>query len=208
VLFYVRASKAAKIYLYTVVSGADSSVSRLWVTLSKVVRINLIVLSIGLTLRIKDSRPVVGFEVEFGVDINLYINALSGLLDRVCGDTSGSESSTNEPSNSRWAPRSNNLSSLQGELGSKDGVLDRVTTYLTERKRLVDRGAFVTEGVDGSFGVNGNADGKTSGNTRSGRSWGWKIINRDAWHVHKLGRVFGHGKSSGGGLIKKTKSVG
>jgi hypothetical protein len=207
VLFNEGASKAAKIYLYTVVSEADSPMGRLWVTFSKVVRINLIVLSIGLTLRIKDSGPVVGFKVEFGIDINLYIDALSRLLDGVCGDTSGSEGSTNKPSNSGWAPSSNNLTSLQGELGSKDGVLDGVTRYLSERKRLVDRGAFVTEGVDGSFGVNGNADGKTSGNTRSGRSWGWKIINRDAWHVHKLGGVFGHGQSSAGGLMKKTKSV-
>lgn len=207
VLFYSGGSKAAKFYLYTVVSEADSPMGRLWVTFSKVVRINLIVLSIGLSLGIKDAGPVVGFEVEFGVNIHLYINALSGLLDGVCGDTRGSEGSTNEPSNSGWAPSSNNLSSLQGELGSKDRVLNGVTIYLTERKRLVDRGAFVTKGVDGSLGVNGNADGKTTSNTRSGRSWGWKIVNRDAWHVHKLGGVFGHGKSSAGGLMKKTKSV-
>jgi hypothetical protein len=58
---------------------------------------------------------------------------------------------------------------------------------LTERKGLVDGRALITKSVDGSLGVDGNADSKTSGNTRSGRSRGRKVRSGDARNVLKLG---------------------
>lgn len=152
---------------------------------------NLVVLSVSLTLGIKHTGPVVGFEVGLGVDIDLDIDGSSSLLYWVCWNTDGGESTSDELSNSRWAPFSDNITSLQAELGSKDRVLDSsVIIDLSERKRLVDRRALVTKSVNGSLGVDSNADSKSSGNTRSGRSRGWKILCGDAWNVLKLGSEF------------------
>ena len=84
----------------------------------------LVVLAIGFTLGIQDSSPVVGFEVKLGVDINLDINVLSGLLYWVSRDSVRGESSSDELSDSRWAPGSNNFSGFEGEFGSKNRILD------------------------------------------------------------------------------------
>lgn len=147
----------------------------------------LVVLSVRLTLGIQNSGPVVGFEVKLGVNINLDFDVLSGLLDRVGRNSDRGESPSDELSNSGWAPGSNNLSSLQGEFGSKNRVLDgSIGVDLTEGKRLVDRRALVTKSVDGSFRVDGNADSKSSGNTRSGTSRGRKIVSGNARNVLKL----------------------
>jgi len=74
---------------------------------------NLIVLSVGLSLGIQNSRPVVSFEVELGVDIHLNFDGVLALANRVGGDTDGGERSTDELSNSGWAPCTNNISGLQ-----------------------------------------------------------------------------------------------
>ena len=161
----------------------------------------LVVLAVRLTLGIQNSGPVVGFEVKLGVDINLDFDVLSGLLDRVGRDSQWGESSSEELSNSGWAPGSNNFSGLQGERGSKDRVLDgSVGVDLTEGKRLVDRRALVTKGENGSLRVDGNADSKTSGNTRSGRSRGRKILAGNARNVLELGSEFLSAKGSAGSL--------
>jgi hypothetical protein len=52
---------------------------------------------------------------------------------------------------------------------------------------LVDRRALIAKSVDGSLRVDDNADSKTSGNTRSGRSRGRKVSSVDARDVFKLG---------------------
>jgi hypothetical protein len=144
-------------------------------------------------LGVQDSGPVVGFEVGLGVHIHLYFNVLSRLLDGVCGDTDGSESTADQSSNSGWAPFSDNFSRLEGEFGSKDRVLDgTVVVDLTERKGLVDWRAFVTKCVDRALRVDGDADGQTTSDTRSGRSRGRKIFNGDARNVLKLGLELGH----------------
>ena len=152
----------------------------------------LVVLSVRLTLGIQNSGPVVGFEVQLGVDINLDFDVLSGLLDRVCRDSNRGESSSDELSDSRWAPGSNYASSFQGEFSSEDRILDgSVTIDLTERKRLVDGRALITEGENRSLGVNSNADGKTSSDTRGSGSGGRKIRNRNARHILELRSEFG-----------------
>lgn len=147
----------------------------------------LVVLAVRLTLGIQNSGPVVGFEVKLGVDINLDFDVLSGLLDWVGRNSDRGEGSSDESSNSGWAPGSDNISGLQGEFGSEDRVLDgSIAVDLTEGKRLVDRRALVTKGVDGSTRVDGNADSKSSGNTRSGGSRGRKILNGNARNILKL----------------------
>lgn len=164
---------------------------------------NLVVLSVGLALGIKDTRPVFRLEVGLVVNINLNLNNLSLSLDGVGGDSNGVEDSSNNLSKSRWAPL-NNLSSLKAELGSEDGVGDgTVITDLSEGEGLVDRRALVSEGVDGSLGVDGNADGKATGNSRGGGSRGGEVIGGDAWHVFEgrsgLGVKGGGDGSLGGG---------
>jgi hypothetical protein len=157
-----------------------------------VFRRNLVVLAVGFTLGIQDTRPVVGFEVELSIHINLDINCFSALPDGVSGDTDGGESSSDELSDSGWAPCSNNISGLQVELGSKNGVLDgSVSVDLTERKGLVDRGALVSKSVNSSLGVDGNADSKSGSDTRSGRTGIGKILNSNTWDVLKLRLEFG-----------------
>ena len=52
---------------------------------------------------------------------------------------------------------------------------------------MVDRGALISEGVDGSLLVNDNADSKAAGNTGGGRSRGGKLIGGDAWNVFEVG---------------------
>jgi hypothetical protein len=95
-------------------------------------------------LGIQNSRPVVGFKVGLGIDINLNLDVVLALANGVSGDTDGREGSSNELSNSRWAPCSYNISSLQGEFGSKNGVLNgSVRIDLTEGKGLVDGRALV-----------------------------------------------------------------
>jgi hypothetical protein len=163
----------------------------------------LVVLAISLTLSIQHTGPVVGFEVGLSVHINLDINGIFSLANGVGWDTSGGESSADKLSNSRWAPLSDNISSLQGKLGSKDRVLDgAISVDLTERKGLVDGRALVTKSVDSSFGVDGDADGKTTGNTRCSKTGIRKIFDADAWYVFKLGSEFCHAKRSAGNLRK------
>lgn len=167
---------------------------------------NLVVLAIGLSLGIQNSRPVVGFEVGLSIDINLNLNVVLALANGVSGNTDGRESTSDELSNSRWAPCSNNISGLQGELGSKNGVLDgSVGVDLAERKGLVDRRALISEGVDGSLGVDGDADSKSTGNSRSGGTRIGKILNINAWDVLKLRLELGV-KSCAGNLQDKVLS--
>lgn len=148
---------------------------------------NLVVLAVGLSLGIQDSRPVVCLVVGLSIDINLHFNVILALANRVSGNTDRGEGSSDKLSNSRWAPCSHNISSLQGELGSKDGILDSsIVIDLTERKRLVHWGALVAKCVNGSRGVDGNADGKSSGDTRSGLSRIREILDIDAWYILKL----------------------
>jgi hypothetical protein len=158
---------------------------------------NLIVLSVGLSLGIQNSGPVVGFEVGLGVNINLDFDKILALSNGVSRNSNRREGSTNKLSNSRWAPLSNNISGLEGELGSKDRVLDgAVRSDLTERQRLVYWGALITKSVNGSFGVDGDADGKSSGDTRSGGTWIGKILDGDARNVLNLGGEFSHAQLS------------
>lgn len=157
---------------------------------------------------IKNTCPVLGFEVGLVVNINLNLNNLSLRLDGVDGNSRGVEKSSEEQSNTSWAPLSNNLSGLEAELGSEYGVLDgSVIIYLTEGKGLVDRGALVSEGVDGSLRVDGNADGKTTGNTRGGGSRGGEVIGGDAWDVFDIG-LSGGGVKGGGALLIPRQSHG
>jgi len=170
----------------------------------------LVVLAVGLSLGIQNSGPVLGFEVELGVDINLDINVLSALLYRVGRDSNGGESTSDESSNSGWAPLSDNFSGLQVEFGSENRVLDgSVIVDLSERKRLVDGRALITKGVDRSLRVDGNADGKASGNSGGGRSRGRKILDSNARDVLKLRLELLCGKGSGSlGLLGTDKGGG
>ena len=151
----------------------------------------LVVLAVGLTLSIKDTRPVVGLEVGLGVDINLDLKVSSLLANGECGDSNGLEKSSEKLSDSSWAPF-NNISALEGELGSKDGVLDGSGVDTAEGKGLVHRGALVTKSVHGSLGVDGNADSKTSGNSRSGRAGLGEVLQGNAGDVSDLRREDGH----------------
>jgi hypothetical protein len=151
--------------------------------------VGLVVLSVGLTLCIKDTSPVTSFEVGLSIDIDLHLNLTTAGLDREGWDANRIEESSEKLSDSTWAPWSNNFSSLQGELGSKNWVSDSsIIANLSERKRLVDRRALVSESVDRSLGVDGNADSKSTSNTGSGLSWLRKILERDARNVSELGR--------------------
>ena len=82
---------------------------------------SLIVLSVGLSLGIKNTRPVTRLKVSLVVDIDLNLKSLSLNLDGVGGDTLGIEKSTNQHTETRGAP-AHDLSSLEAELGSKDGI--------------------------------------------------------------------------------------
>lgn len=156
----------------------------------------LVVLAVRLSLGIQDTRPVVSFEVELGVDIDLDFNDTLGLLDGVDWNTNGGECSSDDLSNTGRAPV-DNFSSLQVELGSQKRVLDgSISVDLSERKRLVDGRALVSKSVDRSALVDGNADSKTSGNTRSGLSRSGELINSDAWNILKSSTVLGHTESS------------
>ena len=127
----------------------------------------LVVLAIGLALGVEDTGPVLGLEVGLGVDIDLNLNVGSLLLDGEGGDTDGVEETAEELADAGGAPRADDLTSLQGELGAEDGVLDGGAIDLAEGKGLDDGGALVAEGVDRARGVDGNADGKAAGDTRA-----------------------------------------
>ena len=160
---------------------------------------NLVVLSVGLSLGIQNSGPVVGFEVGLGVNIHLNLDEVLALSDREGRNSDRREGTSDKLSNSRWAPLSNNLSGLEGELGSKDGVLDgSVSSDLTERQRLVYRGALVSKSVDSSLGVDGNADSKSSGNSRSGGTWIGEVLDGDARNVLNLGSELSHAQFGAG----------
>jgi len=163
---------------------------------------NLVVLSVGLSLGIKDTSPVFSLEVGLVVNINLNLNILALSLDRVSGDSDGVEDSTNKLSKTSWAPVYD-LTGLKAELGSKDGVRDgTIISNLTEGKGLVDRRALITKSIDGSLGVDGDANGKSAGNTRGGESRGREVVSGDAFDVLKFGlahRAEGGGAGSLGG---------
>ena len=82
---------------------------------------NLIVLSVGLSLGIKNTRPVICLKVSLVVDIDLNLKNLALGLDGVGGNTLGIEETTNQLSKTRGAP-AHHLTSLEAELGSKDGI--------------------------------------------------------------------------------------
>ena len=171
----------------------------------------LVVLSVGLTLGIQDSGPVFGFVIVLGVDIDLDLNSILGLADGVDRDTGGCEGSSDEDSNSGWAPFSNDITRLQVELGSQDGILDgSVSTDLSEGKRLVDRGALVSKSVDGTTGIDSNADSKSTGNTRSGKTRFGEVIKRNTRNVLKLGLELSHAQGSGrsGRLLGSNREGG
>jgi len=157
---------------------------------------NLVVLAVSLALGIKDTRPVLRLEVRLGIDIDLDLNVGTGLLNRVDRNTGGLKKATEKLSDARWAPGADNLSSLEGELGAKDRVLDGSITHTPEGEGLVDRGALVTKGEDGSRGINGNADGKATGNTGSGLARLGKLVDGHTGHVLELGgKDLGHVES-------------
>jgi len=160
---------------------------------------NLVVLSVGLSLSIKDTRPVFGLEVGLVVNINLNLNSLALRLDRVSGDADGVEQTSNNLSKARRAPL-DNLSSLEAELGSEDGVRDSaIRVNLTKGKGLVDGRALIAKGVDGSLGVDSDADGKAAGNSRGGRSRGGKVLGGDTRDVLE-GGTLRFGVKGGGAL--------
>merc|ERR1719246_193264 len=61
---------------------------------------NLIVFAVSLSLGIKNSRPVVGFEIEFGIHIDLDLNILSCLPHWVGWDSASSEKTSEKLSDS------------------------------------------------------------------------------------------------------------
>jgi len=176
------------------------------------VKIYLVVLAIGFALGVEDTGPVLGLEVGLGVDIDLNLNVGSLLLDGVGVDTDGVEETAEELADAGGAPRADDLTSLQGELGAEDGVLDGGAIDLAEGKGLVDGGALVAEGEDGARGVDGNADGKAAGDTGGGGARAGELLNRDAGDVLKLGGELSGLKSSVGpgvgGLRGKSSSAG
>jgi hypothetical protein len=143
------------VLLYT---SMDQSPSNKPVVFQKVT--DLVVLAVGLTLRIQNSGPVLRFEVRLSVHIDLDFNAGARLANRESGDAARFEKPSEDSSDSRWAPLSNNLTSLQGELGSKNGILDgSVRVDFAERKGLVHRRALVTESIDRSALIDSDTDG-------------------------------------------------
>ena len=84
-----------------------------------------------------------GLEVGLGIDIDLNLNVGTLLLDGEGGDTDGVEETTEELADARGAPWADDLTALERELGTKDGVLDGTGLYLAEGKGLVDGGALV-----------------------------------------------------------------
>ena len=174
------------------------------------VKIYLVVLAIGFALGVEDTGPVLGLEVGLGVDIDLNLNVGSLLLDGVGVDTDGVEETAEELADAGGAPRADDLTSLQGELGAEDGVLDGGAIDLAEGKGLVDGGALVAEGEDGARGVDGNADGKAAGDTGGGGARAGELLNRDAGDVLKLGGELSGLKSSVGpgvGLYRYRRRV-
>ena len=159
---------------------------------------NLVVLAIGLALGIEDTGPVLGLEVGLGVDIDLNLNVGTLLLDGEGGDTDGVEETAEELADAGGAPCADDLTSLQGELGAEDGVLDGGGVDLAEGKGLVDGGALVAEGVDGAGGVDGNADGKAAGDAGGGGARGGELVHGDAGDVLELGGELAGLKSSVG----------
>jgi len=73
---------------------------------------------------------------------------------------------------------------------------------LTEGKRLVNRRALVSKSVHSSLGVDGDADSKSTGNSRSRGTRIGEVLNIDAWNVLKLRLEFGI-KSGAGDLQEK-----
>ena len=170
---------------------------------------NLVVLAIGLALGIEDTGPVLGLEVGLGVDIDLNLNVGALLLDGEGGDTDGVEETAEELADAGGAPCADDLTSLQGELGAEDGILDGGGVDLAEGKGLVDGGALVAEGVDGAGGVDGNADGKAAGDAGGGGARGGELVHGDAGDVLELGGELAGLKSSvGPGVGLYTDIVG
>ena len=64
---------------------------------------------------------------------------------------------------------------------------------------MVDGGALVAEGVDGSLGIDGDADGEASSDAGGGRAGGWEVFGIDAWHELEFGA--GLGRVEGGGSL-------
>jgi hypothetical protein len=153
----------------------------------------LVVFTVGLALGIKDSRPVLSLKVQLVVDIDLDLEHTFSLLDGEGGDSGGVEKSSEQFSNSRGAPGSYNLSSLEGEFGSKDGIRNSsVGTDLSERKRLVHWGALVSECVDRSTGVDDDADSKTTSNTRGGPAGFRELRGGNAVYIFHIRLILGH----------------
>ena len=171
---------------------------------------NLVVLAIGLALGIEDTGPVLGLEVGLGVDIDLNLNVGALLLDGEGGDTDGVEETAEELADAGGAPCADDLTSLQGELGAEDGILDGGGVDLAEGKGLVDGGALVAEGVDGARGVDGNADGKATGDAGGGGARGGELVHGDAGDVLELGGELAGLKSSVGpgvGLCRLYRNI-
>jgi len=139
-----------------------------------------------------------GLEVGLGVDIDLNLNVGTLLLDGEGGDTDGVEKSSEELSDAGGAPRADDLTGLQGELGTEDGVLDGGAIDLAEGKGLVDGRALVAKGVNGAGGVNGNADGKATGDAGGSGTGSGELVDGDARDVLKLGSELSGLKSSVG----------
>ena len=159
------------------------------------------VLAVSLALGIKHAGPVLGLEVGLGVDIDLDLNVGSLLLDGEGGDTDGVEKGSEELADSTGAPSTDNIASLEAELSAEDGVRDGAGLDLAEGKRLVDGGALVAQGVDGTVGVNSDADGKATGNSGGGTSRGGELAHREGRDIRKLGgELAGLERGSGAGV--------
>jgi len=126
-------------------------------------------------------------EVGLGIYINLDINGSLSGLNRVYRNARGVEKTSKKLSNTSWAPFSLNLTGLEVELGSKNGVLNAATSNPSEGKRLVDGGALVSKSIDTAIFIDGNADGKTTSNTGGGLSRGGEVLSGDAWNVLNFG---------------------
>ena len=137
-----------------------------------------------------------GLKVSLGVDINLHLNVGTLLLDGEGGDTDGVKETAKELANAGWAPGSDDLTGLEGELSTEDRILDSALLNLAEGKGLVDGGALIAKGIDGAGGVDRDADSKATGDAGGGSTGGGKLVDGNARDVLKLGGELSGLKSS------------
>lgn len=118
----------------------------------------LVVSSVGLALGVEDSLPVARLEVGLGVDVDLDADGVSAGLGLEDGKSGGFDEGEENAERKVGAPGSLDLAGLERERGSGQRILDLAGLDGSESHRSTENGRFVSESVDRSVGVDGDAD--------------------------------------------------